>query len=211
MTADPAAPSPFDPDRQNHPPDLDRKIVAALERLAGVFRHLLWQEATQVGLSPLQVQIVLFLCFHRPGQGTVSYLAREYHVSRATVSEAVKSLEQKQLVSRHIDPADLRSHSLQLTPAGQQLADRAGRFAGPLSQPVASLPARQKLSLYQSLFTLLHQLQQAGIIPVQRMCFSCRYYGFEQPGGHFCHLLNIPLEGPQLRIDCLEHEATAVI
>lgn len=206
MTADPAAPSPFDPDQQNHPPDVNHKIVAVLERLAGVFRHVLWQEATQVGLSPLQLQIVVFLRFHRPGQGTVSYLAREYHVSRATVSEAVKSLEQKQLVSRHTDPADLRSHSLQLTPAGRQLADRAGRFAGPLSRPVARLPARQKLSMYLSLLALLHQLQQAGIIPVQRMCFSCRYYGQEQPGGHFCHLLKIRLEGPQLRIDCPEHE-----
>ena len=205
MTADSAA-SPFDPNRQNHPPDLDHKIVASLERLAGVFRHLLWQEATHSGLSPLQLQVVVFLRFHPAGQCTVSDLAREYHVSRATISDAVKVLAQKVLVSRHTDPADLRSHSLRLTLAGEQLADQSSRFAAPLSPPVAALPPRQKLSLYVNLLTLLHQLQQAGTIPVQRMCFSCRHYG-RQPGQHFCHLLNIPLEGSQLRIDCPEHDA----
>jgi hypothetical protein len=60
--------------------------------------------------------------------------------------------------------------------------------------------------LYISLLTLLYQLQQAGTIPVQRMCFSCRHYG-RRPGQHFCHLLNIPIEGSQLRIDCPEHDA----
>lgn len=205
MTADSAA-SPFDPNQQNHPPDLDYKIVAVLERLTGVFRHLLWEEATQHGLSPLQLQVVVFLRFHQPEQCTVSHLAREYHVSRATVSEAVKTLTQKGLVSRHVSAADLRSHSLQLTADGERLADQTSRFAEPLRQPVALLPTRQKQPLYLSLFTLLHQLQQAGTIPLQRMCFSCRHYG-RQPGSHFCHLLKIPLEGPQLRLDCPEHEA----
>jgi DNA-binding MarR family transcriptional regulator len=205
VTADSAA-SPFDPHRQNHPPDLDHKIVASLERLSGVFRHLLWQEATHSGLSPLQLQVVVFLRFHAPGQGTVSNLAREYQVSRATISDAVKTLTQKALVSRHADSADLRSHSLRLTPTGEQLADQSSRFAEPLNPPVAGLPASQKLGLYLSLLTLLHELQQAGTIPVQRMCFSCQHYG-RRPGQHFCHLLNIPLEGPQLRIDCPEHDA----
>ncbi|OUJ70850.1 MarR family winged helix-turn-helix transcriptional regulator [Hymenobacter crusticola] len=205
MTAD-SAPSPFDPFQQNNPPDLDSKIVASLERLTGVFRHLLWQEATHCGLSPLQLQVVVFLRFHPLGQCTVSTLAREYHVSRATISDAVKTLTQKLLISRRTDPADLRSHFLQLTPEGERLADQAGRFAEPLHPPVASLPARQKMSVYLGLLTLLHQLQQAGTIPVQRMCFSCRHYG-RQPGQHFCHLLNIPLEGLQLRLDCPEHAA----
>ncbi|WP_324679413.1 MarR family winged helix-turn-helix transcriptional regulator [Hymenobacter sp. GOD-10R] len=205
MTADSAA-SPFDPLQQNNPPDLDHKIVASLERLAGVFRHLLWQEATHSGLSPLQLQVVVFLRFHLPSQCTVSNLAREYHVSRATISDAVKTLAQKSLISRHPDPVDLRSHFLKLTPAGERLADQTSRFAAPLGQPVAGLPTRQKQSLYLSLLTLLYELQAAGTIPVQRMCFSCRHYGW-RPGQHFCHLLNIPLEGPQLRIDCPEHDA----
>jgi DNA-binding MarR family transcriptional regulator len=205
VTADSAA-SPFDPHQQNQPPDLDLKLVASLERLAGVFRHLLWQEATHHGLSPLQLQVLVFLRFHPPSQCTVSDLAREYHVSRATISDAVKVLAQKALVSRHPDPTDLRSHSLRLTLAGEQLADQTSRFAEPLSQPVAALPPRQKLSLYLSLLTLLYQLQQAGTIPMQRMCFSCSHYG-RRPGQHFCHLLNIPLEGAQLRIDCPEHDA----
>ncbi|UOQ69652.1 MarR family winged helix-turn-helix transcriptional regulator [Hymenobacter volaticus] len=205
MTADSPA-SPFDPHQQNNPPDLDHKIVAALERLTGVFRHLLWEEATQRGLSPLQLQVLVFLRFHPAGQCTASYLAREYHVSRATISDAVKALTQKTLVSRHPDPADQRSHFLALTPAGAQLAEQTSRFAEPLIRPVASLPARQKLSLYLNLFTLLHQLQQAGTIPVQRMCFTCRHYG-RQPGQHYCHLLDIPLESFRLRLDCPEHEA----
>ena len=67
MTADPAAASPFDPTRQNHPPDLDLKIVAGLERLSEVFRTMLWHEAKQVGLSPLADSGADFFAFSRRG------------------------------------------------------------------------------------------------------------------------------------------------
>lgn len=57
----------------------------------------------------------------------------EYQVSRAIISDAVKARAQKALVSRHTDPTDLRSHSLRLTPASEQLADQDSRFAAPLT------------------------------------------------------------------------------
>ena len=56
--------SPFDPDEQNI--NLADKIVVALERISEAFRVLLWEESTKHGLSPIQVQILLFVKTHSP-------------------------------------------------------------------------------------------------------------------------------------------------
>jgi hypothetical protein len=59
--------------------------------------------------------------------------------------------------------------------------------------------------VYQSLLELIAKLNRAGIITVQRMCFSCRFY---QPGekNDYCRLLKKKLYKSDLRVDCPEYE-----
>jgi DNA-binding MarR family transcriptional regulator len=196
--------SVFNVDRQNG--SVDAKIVAGLERLGEVFRVLLWQQSRDTGLSPIQIQVLLFLAFHEPAKCKVGYLAAEFNLTKPTISDAVKVLAQKELVTRIVDPTDSRSHSLALTPAGQQTVEQTEGFAGGLSQLVGQLAGDQKMVLYESLFTLIYGLHKQGLITVQRMCKTCLHYQYDGQI-HYCGLLKIPLEADLLRLDCPEHTA----
>jgi DNA-binding PadR family transcriptional regulator len=126
-------------------------------------------------------------------------------MTRATISDAVKVLEQKKLISKQTEESDSRSYIIQLTAKGKELAGKASLFANSLLQPVNDLPAVQKENLLTSLTQFIYQLNQAGIIQLQRMCYTCRFLG-EKNNKYYCNLMKMPLKETDIRIDCPEHE-----
>ena len=182
---------------------LPAKITAGLERLSAAFRHLLWQQATALGLSPIQIQVLIFVMHHPPP--SVSELAREFHLTKATISDAVRVLVQKELLEKQPSPTDRRSFRLLLAAKGQHLATQTETFAAPFAQQVARLPEAQQDALWQALNQLIYQLNQVGIIAVQRTCRACSYYE-SRPSGAYCKLLGQPLAESDLRLDCPEFQ-----
>jgi len=194
---------PFNPDIQNT--SADALIIAALERVSESFRVLLWEQAKDHGLSPIQVQSLIFLHTHDESKATVTYLAREFNVTKATMSEVIKALSSKKLLVKKNNPADSRIQTLHLTARGKKIADTTGGFAGALQKHISRLSSVQKSGLKTILLDLIHQLYRENIITMQRMCFTCTH--FSSAGNqHFCHLLNIQLTPDHLRLDCPEHE-----
>lgn len=200
--------SVFDPQAQIGNPDL--KIIASLERLSEGFRVLLWGKAKVLGISPIQIQILIFIQFHGDEKCKVSYLAQEFCLTKPTVSEAVKSLEQKGLIKRQTEITDTRSHTIHLTEAGKSVFAQTVSFANPMLGTIAKIPSAEKGILLEQLLGVVSQLQGAGIIGAQRMCFNCAHYRSGQDSHrHFCQLLDAPLKLTELRVDCPEHEAVA--
>lgn len=197
--------SVFDTRYQNE--NTDGRIVAALERIAQAFRVLLWNESKEFSLSPIQVQVLIFLQHHEEEIRKVSLLADEFNMTKATISDTVKSLEEKKLIRKETDSSDSRSYSIHLTPKGRNIAIKTSLFAGELQKPVALLNETEQSDFLLNLLQIINHLHKAGIITVQRMCFSCTHYSINKRGVHFCSLLNTKLETGELRIDCSEHEA----
>lgn len=182
------------------------KIVVALERISEAFRVLLWNEGKAEGLSPLQVQLLIFLLHHPDGEKRkVGHLAAEFNMTKATVSDAVKTLLSKGLVVKMPDPADQRSFSLTLTVEGEALASRASHFSSEIQTPIEQLSEDDQANLLLHLLGIIRHLNRAGVITVQRMCYNCAHYRI-QGSGHFCQLMNTPLQASELRVDCPEHE-----
>ena len=119
--------SPFSLDQQNE--NIEGRIVVALERISEAFRVLLWNESKENALSPIQIQILIFIYFHTPEFNKVSYLAEEFNMTKATISDSVKVLVAKKLVSKETDATDTRSYSLSLTKEGEKIARKASTFA----------------------------------------------------------------------------------
>jgi DNA-binding MarR family transcriptional regulator len=196
--------SAFDLDHQNS--SVESKIIASLERVSQAFRVLLWNESKEFSLSPIQVQVLIFLLHHSADKRKVSYLADEFNVAKATISETIKTLEQKQLIEKTYEPHDTRSYIIHLTEKGEDVAKKTSFFATQIQVPIDKLPSTDKENLLQSLLEIIHHLNKSGIITIQRMCLTCSYYqpkSNEQP--HFCKLLNQSLADSELRIDCAEH------
>ncbi|WP_425234314.1 MarR family winged helix-turn-helix transcriptional regulator [Ulvibacterium sp.] len=193
----------FDPEYQNQ--NIEGKIVVALERISEAFKVLLWQKGKENQLTPIQLQILLFVNFHLPEKCKVNYLAKEFNVTKATISESIRLLLKKELILKETDPADTRSFFIYLTERGKATLQRTSSFAHPIEKPIHSFPEEQKRILFQSLLQLIEKLNKADVVNVQRMCTSCRFYesGSEND---YCRLLEKKLHQADLRIDCPEHQ-----
>jgi len=200
--------SVFDPSSQHG--DVDAKIVAALERLGQAFRVLLRERAREHGLSPIQSQFLVYLLHHDVELRRVGRLAREFDLTPATVSDAVDSLEAKGLVDRERWPEDRRVITLRLSPRGESLAAELSGWANVVEESLDLYPPQEKVVVMRFLMGLIRSLQRSGVVTVARMCVTCRFFRRDvRPGDdspHHCGLLDVPLGGGDLRIDCPEHE-----
>lgn len=196
----------FDPSFQAN--DVESKIVVALERLSQVFRINLWRENKKYGLSPIQIQIIIFLNFQNDSKKTVTKLALEFNMTKATISEAVKILEKKQFIQREINPSDGRSYIFQLTEKGIDAAKKLSLFANEFRQHLLVITEEAKETVLKTLLDLIYNLQKSNIISLQRMCYSCHYFivnnNTDTP--FYCQLLDKPMRNSDLRIDCQEHK-----
>jgi DNA-binding MarR family transcriptional regulator len=196
--------SAFDPER--HITNVDYKIVAALEKISEVFRVLLWTEAKEHKLSPIQMQLLIFIKYHNSDkQRRIASMAREFNLTKATISDSIKVLEQKGLIKRTDDAFDSRSFNFSLTDQGSKLTGMIENFTLPLDGAIATLSPPQKDQFLLSVLDLIFRLNQTGIISTQRMCYSCFYYNGDRQQAHFCNLMQKPLAVDELRIECPEH------
>lgn len=195
--------SSFNLSEQNQ--KVESRIVVALERISEAFRVLLWNESKENSLSPIQIQILIFVYFHSLEKCKVGYLANEFNMTKATISDSVKVLLAKDLVAKETDPTDTRSYSLSLTTEGKKIAKKASFFASSIEQPLEKLTEEQKTIMLNGLLKLIYDLNKSGIITVQRMCFTCSNHQVDK-GVHYCKLLKSRLAESELRVDCPEHE-----
>lgn len=191
----------FDVNFQNQ--DLTSRIVAGMERIAESYRVLLWDHAKTTGLSPIQIQMLIFMCYHTEEWCNVSALAREFNMTKPTISDAVKVLAKKELIRKIPSPTDGRAYNISLSASGRQMVKETEQFCRPIYQIVAGFELSEQQQFYKLLQQIIHQLNHQGVIQIQRSCRNCRYYQ-RSKAGHYCGLLEMALEGSSLRLDCPE-------
>lgn len=197
--------SPFNINHQNK--NVDSRIIAALERISQAFRVLLWNEGKELSLSPIQIQVLIFLLYHSDEKRKVSYLANEFNMTKATISDTIKSLEQKKLIRKTYEQHDTRSYVIHLTKKGSEIAGKTASFTSQIRIPITKLNSDDKENLLLSLMGVIQYLNKTGVITIQRMCVTCVHYkAAHGKQSHFCQLLNKSLENSELRIDCPEHQ-----
>jgi DNA-binding MarR family transcriptional regulator len=199
----------FDLEAQHR--DVEGKVVACLERLSRVLGPLLWDKARLYRLSPIQLKLLIHLYYHPTGRRRITYLAKEFNLTQATISDSVSALEAKGLVKRQVSPDDRRAIDLELTDRGRELALDLMDWADPLRVGLRSFTPKEKVSLMQALMKVISDLKRAGLIDVARLCITCRYFTTETTPGattpYYCRLLDRPLAEEELRVDCVDHEA----
>ncbi|MBP8824137.1 MAG: winged helix-turn-helix transcriptional regulator [Flavobacteriales bacterium] len=183
----------------------DEHLAQVLERLGEVARSMRWKQATDAGLSALQLRILGVIAAHPERAAGVATLAAELQVGKATVSESVKALVDQKFLHRKADSIDGRSHALHLRAAARKHV----QAVPPLSEAVAALPDERKNALLLASMQLLAALVDSGEVQVQRMCWTCAHYRGDRDKRHHCALLKKKLAVQELRTDCAEHERAA--
>ncbi len=201
-----------EPSIQSGPqPDLDAKIVAALERLAQALHKALWDAAWHKDMSATQAQVLLYVLSQGRDGVTITDLARRFDLKPSTLSDVVRVLTEKGLLLRQTDPADARAIRLRLSAKGRTTARSLQAWAEQIRCQVAGLDPRRKGAFFEVLLQLIGRLQQAGVITVARMCTTCLYFEAHQhpenpEAPHHCRLLDQPLRLVELRVECPDHQ-----
>ena len=192
---------------------LPRRLRDGLDRLARTLRSEQWQLADAEGLNPAQAHVLALLAGPGVGPLRLKVVARHLGVSQPSATDSVAALERKGLVAKQADAADARAIALRLTEDGTAALERLQRATAATEAALATLSGSDQAALLRLEIKLIRALQDAGAIPVQRMCASCRYFRpYEFGGGdlpHRCAFVNAAFGDRHLRLDCGEHEAAS--
>ncbi len=193
----------YNPEFQNQ--NLASRTTAALDKISDVFKSLLWESQKQDGLSPLQQKLLIFIAYHDLKHNTVSNLVEEFSVTKATVSECIKTLETRKWILKKLDLKDNRRFYLQLTDKGTEKVNSLTDFSTPVQKALSKQNPEHLNELYSGLYELLRHLEKQQITSVQRSCMNCKAYRSGELNYAFCMELRIQLPPENRRIDCPEY------
>lgn len=186
-----------------HSQDLNDKIAYALEKLTQVQRILLWDMAKAESVSPIQIQILIFLQAHREELRTVSALAEEFDLTKATVSDAVSNLEDKGFIAKVRSTNDKRSSRLEPTAEGKKLLKRISSWQQVLLDNLEAFPAGKKEEFYSFLVSYIQKLFDNQVISVVRMCAMCENSRYDAATDSYtCHLTGRQFTRAGVHVDC---------
>jgi DNA-binding MarR family transcriptional regulator len=162
-----------------------KHIAALLERIG----RLVSTEAHVEGLLPVQWEALRYLDkanrFSKTAAAVTAYLG----ITKGTVSQTLKTLENKGLLKKRVDGKDRRINHLSLTAKGRRLLGR-----DPLDTTIVAVndlgDAAQR-TLGKGLQTLLSVRLAAQDRKPFGQCRDCRYFARQHTEGnpHYCQLL----------------------
>jgi DNA-binding MarR family transcriptional regulator len=182
-----------------------KKILSAMEKLIQIQRILLWDVAKIEGLSPIQIQFIIYLGRYRENLCTVSVLAREFDLTKATVSDAINTLVSKGMASKNRGGFDRRSYIIRLTAKGRSALKRIENWQDRLLERINSFSDEEKDSALMFFMKLIKLFYDDGIISMARMCITCENYtriSEDDTGDHYCRLTGETLARGDLSLGC---------
>jgi len=189
----------------------NEQVIAGLAKIGMILRSEGWREADAAGMTPTQAQILAHLVYRGPCR--VTAVAEEIAVTQPTASDAAAALVRKGHVEKRPDPADARASLLHPTRLGKRTVKQMATWPDALLAAVDTLGPNEKDVFLKALTKMVRTLQEKGMIPLQRMCASCRFF---QPGvhadasaPHHCDFVDAAFGDAELRLDCGEHEAAS--
>lgn len=195
---------------EENPEPLPSRIATGLHKIGLAMKQQAWQQANEDGVSATQGQILAALATHGPLTGTE--LSQRLGVTLPTISDSVRVLVEKKLVTKAPDPRHPRASLLTLTKRGAQLGARARSWPEFMAAAVADLTAEEQRAFYSGVVKMVRTLQEQGLVPLSGMCVTCTHFRPHirtGPTPHHCALVDAPLANEHLRLDCPEHELAA--
>lgn len=194
-------------DDQTH--NLEAKLTTGFVNIAVALRAMLWQECLAANVSPIQGQILIYCLSQPPQLCRIGYLAKEFCLTKPTISDAVKTLERKNLLNKFNDQDDLRSINLVLTEEGRRIALQVSNFTNPLQALIEELPETRKNQLEHVLAQFTVKLKEMGALSGQRSCVSC-LHSTKQANrkGYFCNLFQEKMSPVDIRMNCMSFVAS---
>ena len=92
-----------------------------------------------------------FIAYRKSELCNVSHLAKEFNITKPTVSDAVRMLDQKKLIVKDVSSIDSRSYRITLSTAGKKMVAETVDFANPMKSQLDHIEQDDLENLFQSL------------------------------------------------------------
>jgi MarR family transcriptional regulator, negative regulator of the multidrug operon emrRAB len=169
-----------------------------LERLSSLRLSLLRQAATKVGLQAIHVEILEYLGKSNKYSNTGLALSEFLGVTKGSVSQSLKLLEEKGLVYRVPCSIDKRYSRLSLSNKGIDILTK-------VQKEIPDLPNMGD-KVDQSFRAILLSWQTQNKLKTFGLCITCKYNEQLDNGKYLCGLTQEALTRPDTQKICREHE-----
>lgn len=182
-----------------------KQIHNYIERLSNLLRTESRQLLTSHGLQPIQLEILHYLSVCNRYSNTAKGVAEYLGQTKGTVSQSIKVLERKGLITKHVDNFDKRIVHLKITSNARTLLKKT--VPAPLFSNAGKLIKEQSMKQMQSaLKSLLMAVQKANGLKSFGVCHTCRYNQQLNNGNHLCRLTKEVLSSKEVQLICREHD-----
>ena len=175
-----------------------------LERLGNLLRAEARAVGSEYSLQPVQLEALSFLTRCNRYSDTPQAVTEFLGLTKGTVSQSLKVLEQKGLLRKRGDKKDKRLVHLKPTAKGLRLIE-CSVPASVLVKGFETLSQAKGSLIVDALRQLLRTVQQANGLKTFAPCHSCRF-NQQQSNGFICGLTQEPLAEQDTLLLCREHE-----
>ncbi len=187
--------------------DVGKTIHDILERLGNLVRADVRAACQWQGVRPVQFEALNYLSQCNRYSDTPQAVAEYLGLTKGTVSQTLKVLEEKRLLLKRNDKNDKRVVHLKPTVRGRRLVGQVVPGKS-VATGIESLPATQQHEIAGALQHLLRTIQRANALKTFAPCHSCRF-NQQREGGYFCELTQEPLADDDVNLLCREHQYPA--
>ena len=130
--------------------DLD--IIGSMFRTTRALEKMLNRGVEKFGTTKAQIEVLILLRYATLENVTITDIANELHVSKASVSGVISKLLSQKLITRKVSSKDLRVQYIRLTKTGTILVDKVTpKYFGIASDALSSFHVNEKMVLLDQL------------------------------------------------------------
>ncbi|MFC1888056.1 MarR family winged helix-turn-helix transcriptional regulator, partial [Candidatus Cloacimonadota bacterium] len=137
---------------------------------------ILWDISKEISLSPIQIQFIYYINGKKHRASTVSEIASEFDLKKATVTESINNLVKKGVIVKLRSDQDKRVFFLNLTDKSESILASINKRKSMFISNISELDKDIKVKTYSSLTKLLEKFFQDQLIQKAVMCPTCLNY-----------------------------------
>lgn len=176
-----------------------------LERVSSLLRSESRSLLLEHGLQPVHFEVLHYLSRCNRYSDTPMAVTEYLGQTKGSVSQSLKVLEKKSLISKQADSKDKRATHLSLTKKGRELVQGALPSAS-VKAACGAMNNAEITALNTGLTSLLRAVQHKNSFKSFGQCFSCIHNVKLSPRKHMCGLTNEALTVAEVDYICREHE-----
>jgi len=199
-------------DSQHRKDNRSARISMALFRMSQGIKKMTQAESDALGLSPAQIQAILFAAHTRSDAATVGNFAKAIGASHVTAVKIINGLVNKELVKKVQKEEDRRVTLLELTSKGEEMSAKLQQWGESLEEALQSISDQSLSDLELGLGAIVSAMQMRGQLIVSEPCLGCVHFAPNRENSetpHYCKLVQKYLSHEASLKECPEHTPPA--